>query len=453
MSIKKRYFFSRSILIFALSFIMLGIISLTAVSVKTVYASSTNWCWPTSVHTIGSDWPNYSSGSYHGGTDFAVALNSPVYSSCDGEVVAVTTLTTSYGKHIKIKATVNGSTVYIRYCHLNSFAVSVGDKVTAGQLIAYSGSTGNSTGPHLHYEVRNANDYYGNSSSPNLNPKYYLPGSSYYFETINSGPVGNVDEATGGIGTLYVKGWAYDPDTPSESLEIHVYIYNTNDLSNHVYAENLGVTNTESNDINNAYGISGNHRFSQTINLLNTDVVDGNYRVDFYAIGTDSDVALIGSQEVAITGSHSPTAKFESAEGDYGMVGTVRVTGWAFDRDAPSSPVEIHMYIGGEAGSHIYAKNLGYAELAGDDVNNFYSQYGLSGGHRFDFTVNLADTGVSGTQNVYLYAIDNYGIGDAITLIGSKTVTITENNSPKGWLDTAEGGTASLHITGWAFDP
>ena len=151
--------------------------------IKVDAATSNNWCWPTSVHSIKSDWPNYSSGSYHGGTDFPVALNSPVYSTCDGEVVDIKSLTTSYGKHIKIKAKVNGSVVYMRYCHLNSFCVSVGDKVSAGQLIAYSGSTGNSTGPHMHYEVRDSNDRYGNSSNPNLNPRNYLPGTSYNFET------------------------------------------------------------------------------------------------------------------------------------------------------------------------------------------------------------------------------------------------------------------------------
>ena len=155
----------------------------------TAHAStSTNWSWPTSIHSVRSDWPNYSSGSYHGGTDFPVALNSPVYATCDGEVVDVRSLTTSYGKHIKIRATVNGGTVYMRYCHLNSFAVSVGDKVRSGQLIAYSGSTGNSTGPHLHYEVRNANDYYGGSRNPNLNPRNYLPGTNYSFESYDQTP-------------------------------------------------------------------------------------------------------------------------------------------------------------------------------------------------------------------------------------------------------------------------
>lgn len=165
----------------------------TLLSSVSVSASSNNWSWPTSIHSIQSDWPTYSSGKYHGGTDFPVSLNSPVYSTCDGEVVAVTSLTTSYGKHIKIRAVVNGETVFMRYCHLNSFAVSERDKVTSGQLIGYSGSTGNSTGPHLHYEVRNANDYYGNASSPNLNPRNYLPGSGYSFETYGEGFPGAED--------------------------------------------------------------------------------------------------------------------------------------------------------------------------------------------------------------------------------------------------------------------
>ena len=206
----------------------------SAISVN-ASSQSNNWSWPTYVHSIKSDWPNYSSGSYHAGTDFPVPLNTPLYSTCDGEVVAVTSLTTSYGKHIKIRATVNGSTVYIRYCHLNSFAVNVGDKVTSGQLIAYSGSTGNSTGPHLHYEVRNSNDRYGSSSNPNLNPRDYLPGTSYLFTSDKSTDVPSITIPSGSqtvsdgeyhIVSALDNNMGLDVEAASSDLCANIQLYN-----------------------------------------------------------------------------------------------------------------------------------------------------------------------------------------------------------------------------------
>lgn len=206
----------------------------SAISVN-ASSQSNNWSWPTYVHSIKSDWPNYSSGSYHAGTDFPVPLNTPVYSTCDGEVVAVTSLTTSYGKHIKIRATVNGSTVYIRYCHLNRFAVNVGDKVTSGQLIAYSGSTGNSTGPHLHYEVRNSNDRYGSSSNPNLNPRDYLPGTSYLFTSDKSTDVPSITIPSGSqtvsdgeyhIVSALDNNMGLDVEAASSDLCANIQLYN-----------------------------------------------------------------------------------------------------------------------------------------------------------------------------------------------------------------------------------
>lgn len=97
--------------------IYLGIIiGMFIIPLQVKAEASKNWVWPTYVHTLKNDWPNYSGGKYHGGTDFPVPLNTDVHSSCDGDVVMVKSLTTSYGKHIKIKAVVNGNVVYIRYC-------------------------------------------------------------------------------------------------------------------------------------------------------------------------------------------------------------------------------------------------------------------------------------------------------------------------------------------------
>ncbi len=80
----------------------------------------------------------------------------------------------SYGRYIVIrhdKTTSNGKTVYTLYAHNNERVASEGTHVKKGQLIAYSGSTGNSSGPHLHFEVRVG----GSSQSYAVDPEKYLP--------------------------------------------------------------------------------------------------------------------------------------------------------------------------------------------------------------------------------------------------------------------------------------
>lgn len=121
------------------------------------------------------NWPQYSDGSYHSGTDIVAPIGTPVYSTYDGVVNTVKSLTTSFGKHIIVKSTVNSQTVYMYYCHLSSMNVSEGENIKAGQKIGEVGSTGNSTGAHLHYEVRDSSNSYGTLNNPTLNPYNYLP--------------------------------------------------------------------------------------------------------------------------------------------------------------------------------------------------------------------------------------------------------------------------------------
>lgn len=94
----------------------------------------------------------YSSGKYHGAVDFGVSVGTPVYAAADGIVVTSTWGgSDSYGYYVKIKH-YNG--YYTLYAHASSLVAKVGQEVKQGDLIMYSGNTGNSTGPHLHYEVR-----------------------------------------------------------------------------------------------------------------------------------------------------------------------------------------------------------------------------------------------------------------------------------------------------------
>lgn len=114
----------------------------------------------------------YSSGQYHGAVDFGSAgINGqPIYAVADGYVVTSERLNGSYGNYIII-AHYNG--LYTLYAHGQdgSRTVSAGQTVKQGQQIMRVGSTGNSTGPHLHFEVRTSPGTY----SCRKNPMNYLP--------------------------------------------------------------------------------------------------------------------------------------------------------------------------------------------------------------------------------------------------------------------------------------
>ena len=85
----------------------------------------------------------------HTGIDIASNLGTKIKSSTNGEVVLASE-EGDYGKHLKIQI----GEVSIIYAHCNNLYVKQGDKVVQGQEIAEVGTTGNSTGPHLHFEIR-----------------------------------------------------------------------------------------------------------------------------------------------------------------------------------------------------------------------------------------------------------------------------------------------------------
>ena len=90
----------------------------------------------------------------HDGVDLAAPRGTPVYAPADGYVQKASAFG-SYGNFIEIE---HGGNIETRYGHLSGYAVAAGDQVHKGQLIGYVGSTGRSTGPHLHYEVRVAGE-------------------------------------------------------------------------------------------------------------------------------------------------------------------------------------------------------------------------------------------------------------------------------------------------------
>jgi murein DD-endopeptidase MepM/ murein hydrolase activator NlpD len=88
--------------------------------------------------------------AFHSGVDFRAPTGTPVRATASGTVIEAGT-NGGYGRMVEID---HGNGVSTRYAHLSSIAVSEGDKIALGQVIGAVGSTGRSTGPHLHYEVR-----------------------------------------------------------------------------------------------------------------------------------------------------------------------------------------------------------------------------------------------------------------------------------------------------------
>jgi murein DD-endopeptidase MepM/ murein hydrolase activator NlpD len=86
----------------------------------------------------------------HKGVDLAAPRGTPVYAPADGYVKMAERFG-SYGNFIELE---HGGEMETRYGHLSGFNVKEGEQVHKGDVIGYVGSTGRSTGPHLHYEVR-----------------------------------------------------------------------------------------------------------------------------------------------------------------------------------------------------------------------------------------------------------------------------------------------------------
>ncbi|MEF9886471.1 M23 family metallopeptidase [Streptomyces sp. P9-A4] len=121
-------------------------------------ASASGWVTPVSgggfstpYHASGSMW----SSGYHTGVDFIASSGTTVRAVGAGTVVSAG-WSGAYGNEVVIQ---HADGNYSQYAHLSSLSVSAGQSVSGGQQIGLSGSTGNSTGPHLHFEIRTSPSY------------------------------------------------------------------------------------------------------------------------------------------------------------------------------------------------------------------------------------------------------------------------------------------------------
>jgi LysM repeat protein len=120
---------------------------------QTVTVSSSTGGVIVPIHTKGvSRGIGWDGGEYHTGIDYRADVGTPVVAAKTGRVKQLTSAWTgtAWGNSIVLD---HGGSITTRYAHLSKISVHVGDYVTQGTIIGYSGNTGNSTGPHLHFEM------------------------------------------------------------------------------------------------------------------------------------------------------------------------------------------------------------------------------------------------------------------------------------------------------------
>lgn len=121
----------------------------------------------------------------HEGIDIPGPMGTPIYATADGTAQHAG-WSNGYGNLVKLS---HGAGLETRYGHMSALAVNEGDRIHKGQIIGYMGSTGRSTGSHLHYEVR--------IDGAAVNPLPFLA-SSDYMVALNAAPRGVQVAALGG---------------------------------------------------------------------------------------------------------------------------------------------------------------------------------------------------------------------------------------------------------------
>ncbi|MGH3116637.1 MAG: M23 family metallopeptidase [Gaiellales bacterium] len=209
----------------------------------------------------------------------------------------------------------------------------------------------------------------------------FTPGEAGRYRAVgatNKPPVGFTDE--GSVGR--VRGWAYDPNEPTRSINVHVYIDGV--------GYDLGPTAVPRADVNAAHDITGNHGFDWT---PPGQWSDGNpHTIEVYAVdstgGTNTRLSVTSA-----SGTNAPP------DGRMDEASATRLTGWAFDPNDKGAPVRIKVTID----ATVY--DLGPTWIHRPEIN---AGLGLTGNHGFDWAI-PAQWRDGWRHTVFVDAIDPHG--------------------------------------------
>lgn len=360
----------------------------SSVSPSAIHNWPGNWTNPTVVSRY-NDWGfnicggEYLPGRAHLGADSQGAPSGSVVKAIgSGTVKAIVGYSTGQAAIVQHKSTA-GDFVAV-YGHINP-TIGVGATVSAGTQLGTVTYWAPSNS-HLHFSVipgayRSGMHVWGarncaageTGNFGYVNPLPWLaangPASS------NRDPLGSLDIARGDIGTISIRGWAFDPDAPASSIGIHVYVGGPPGSNADWHA---GSTSSPRPDVAAAYPGAGPN---QGFDLAITTTKRGQQTIYVYAINQPTgNNPLIGTAQVNI-GDPNPFGYVDLAVSS--EPGKITVAGWAFDPNKPKAPVRIHAYVGGPAGSG-EGHDLGEAKALREDIPLKYPQTSPNQG--FDVT-------------------------------------------------------------------
>ncbi len=238
-----------------------------------------------------------------------------------------------------------------------------------------------------------------------------------------STPRGSTDSVTVADATIRLSGWAFDPNSSTASIPVHVYV-------NGAFSTQL-TANANRADVNGAYGITGTHGFSGTARAA-----VGDNTVCVFALSvTGTDNTLLLCKTVNWNPTKPPVGSFDAIS----LTGsTISLSGWSYDPQNVSASNTVSVKLNGGTATTVTANK------SRSDVN---AVFGITGSHGYSTSL-AARVGA----NQVCVTATTVG-GQATADLGCKSVTYELPLPAVGSIDAVARAGSSIAVSGWAYDP